>query len=652
MEEEGSSKDSIFEEREELMVSPTGGSPILRPARFLKPTAFAIDGQRPKLPSLPFSSEAEWPLELSFCGWRGPPNLWKKWVTSMRAKHLSVWKSAGIDEAIMGSVYKIHRNEKLVLGLAERWCSQTNTFVFAWGEATITLEDIMVLGGFSILGGPVTLFTLQEPDLKETQNNLERSRHDLERLKLDNHAKWLKLFMDSGSDIEHEAFLSLWLSRFVFSGNNLDKIDKDVFPVAVRLARGIRIALAPPVLCSIYRDMSLLRETMEMISSPDQMKGGENCECNVFALTLGAPLQFVQIWGWERIIPLRPPPNCIEPGDVRLARWHNLKDFSKNMNVRTSIDSAAETFLWRPYVLAVDNWKIPKFYKEKEQFGEDLSEELKSFMYCLRVSQLVGVDCNEPYRPNRVAMQFGFDQDIPEWIPRSDKSGEVAWCEYSRPIGTVNIPPRLLESDVTARYLEWWRKSVLLLPFDANQGMLQGRRSPREAKRCLKNSKQKNSNVINEKVENGLDNVPPGFPPKTNVLQGNDHNANEKIPSCFDGHAGFHLEHYPVKVEYDDLAFPNGNDNSSEVLQDCKIQKRNQENLLSSDGPPGFPPRPRLVAVEKHHESAEAEMEDLRLTKEKQRDCLYGSKIPGPDEIEARISRLEKSIAWLKNKHS
>lgn len=64
-------------------------------------------------------------------------------------------------------------------------------------------------------------------------------------------------------------------------------------------------------------------------------------------------------------------------------------------------------------------------------------------------------------------------------------------------------------------------------------------------------------------------------------------------------------------MEYDDLAFPNDIDNSSEVLQDSKIQKRNKENLLSSEGPPGFPPRPRLVAVDKHHESAEAEMEDL-----------------------------------------
>lgn len=44
----------------------------------------------------------------------------------------------------------------MLLGLAEFWSPETNTFVFPWGEATITLEDVMVLGGFSALGRNVT----------------------------------------------------------------------------------------------------------------------------------------------------------------------------------------------------------------------------------------------------------------------------------------------------------------------------------------------------------------------------------------------------------------------------------------------------------------------------------------------------------------
>jgi len=43
----------------------------------------------------------------------------------------------------------------LLFGVVEKWCCDTNTFVFPFGEATLTLEDIMVLGGYPVLGDPV-----------------------------------------------------------------------------------------------------------------------------------------------------------------------------------------------------------------------------------------------------------------------------------------------------------------------------------------------------------------------------------------------------------------------------------------------------------------------------------------------------------------
>ncbi|CAH8301855.1 unnamed protein product [Eruca vesicaria subsp. sativa] len=36
------------------------------------------------------------------------------------------------------------------MGIAEKWCPNTKTFVFPWGETTITLEDVMLLLGFSV----------------------------------------------------------------------------------------------------------------------------------------------------------------------------------------------------------------------------------------------------------------------------------------------------------------------------------------------------------------------------------------------------------------------------------------------------------------------------------------------------------------------
>jgi hypothetical protein len=43
------------------------------------------------------------------------------------------------------------KKQDLVYGVVEKWCSETNTFVFPFGEATITLEDVIVLGGYSLV---------------------------------------------------------------------------------------------------------------------------------------------------------------------------------------------------------------------------------------------------------------------------------------------------------------------------------------------------------------------------------------------------------------------------------------------------------------------------------------------------------------------
>ena len=108
---------------------------------------------------------------------------------------------------------------------------------------------------------------------------------------------------------------------------------------------------------------------------------------------------------------------------------------------------------------------FPKFYKEIEEWaivgGLNFTQEMESFVRFLRVSKLAGLECQDPYQPNRVAMQFGYDQDFPKWIPHSHSSPELAWYNYSIPITSdlrLYYPSRLFEPDVTTHYLKWWRK--------------------------------------------------------------------------------------------------------------------------------------------------------------------------------------------------
>ncbi|KAK4713541.1 hypothetical protein R3W88_019448 [Solanum pinnatisectum] len=285
-------EDPLMDGRDEMLVSPLGGIPQQRNAHFLNPIVASNEGPNLMPPSIPFSSESEWPLKVSV----------HEWVEMMEAIHHPVWKAAGIYRAIKSSVYRVQTYQNLIFGC----------FLFPWGEAIVTLEDMIFLGGFPVLGDSV-LSPLQSHELVMIKENLENARRDLIGLKTNNQSRWLNFFMNSGAPI---------------------------FLMDVNLARGIRLALAPVVLASIYRELGF--------------RNGDKFD--IHKLSLWSPLFYVQVWAWERTLV-----------GVRIGRWNKVKQ-SGVINVRATIDSSGEFFLWRPYALAVEGWSIPKFYKDKEEW--------------------------------------------------------------------------------------------------------------------------------------------------------------------------------------------------------------------------------------------------------------------------------------------
>ncbi|CAN7097609.1 unnamed protein product, partial [Brassica rapa subsp. narinosa] len=427
--------EDLVEEREDLMVSPS--------THLLKPCfTTSIEGS----PPLDLKALS---LSVSFNGWRFPNAKFKSWATKMSALHEPTWKKAGIFEAVVASTLKITKDSDLVLEIAEKWCPDTNTFVFPWGEATITLEDVLLLLGFSVLGSPV--FASLDSSGEKTKEKLEKERVVLKRDQVSNRATqtvWMSRFMDSGDDdeLEHVAFLALWLSYFVFP-TRYYQINEAVFPVAVHLASGVRIALAPAVLAHLYADLTLLKDHTRDFSNDK--------------IELNALFKLVQVWTWERFKELRPKDtNPLLKGQPRLARWDDVKE--GNNDVRQILDNSS--FEWRPFTNTVKNWELPKFYPEKAIWvpvGPDLDEELISFPKCIKVSELVGMDSVEHYFPNRVAAQFGLLQDVPCLVNRSNLSEEEAWKEYDKPIEdlTLFIPSRSAVPRVTSMFCDWWRKS-------------------------------------------------------------------------------------------------------------------------------------------------------------------------------------------------
>ncbi|TXG66910.1 hypothetical protein EZV62_008185 [Acer yangbiense] len=548
-------------EREELMVPPSGdGEPTMRVAHFLQPTVTSIEGPVFELPanclsSLPHKFEPKnWPLKMTFYGCIAPKKDWKFWVGKMASLHESTWKKAGIYEAILNSTYSIQRQDYLVLGLAEKWCPETKSFIFSWGEATITLED-MIIFGYSVLGSSV-FSPLETDELKSTAEKLNRTGTKIRRTagRKVAYNLWKKKFMDSGSEIEHEAFLVFWLSRFVFPVSYA--IVKTIFPIAIHLARGTRIALAPAVLAHIYRDLSLLNEKIVALAQLDHFENEE--------ITLHSPLQLlVQIWAWERFLELRPKPNLIQVGESRFAQWH--KKMLRVENVKTVLDSAEQGFDWRPYTKTLKYWNFPKFYAEREMWvlvDPDRCEELESFARCLRISELIGRGCVEHYFPHQVPMQFGLDQDLPACVAQVS--------DYNKPISYANlyVPPRLYEADVTTQYLEWW-KDLLHHLQAAKKGMRKRKSEETSTEKegdsdafgsaGLLPSKMLPLNLIIKKELNESP-FPPGFPPKTNLLEARDTTNGDNL-----------------------------------TIEKLLISNRRQSDVGNKEFPPGFPPKSNLV---------------------------------------------------------
>ncbi|GJT80178.1 aminotransferase-like mobile domain-containing protein [Tanacetum coccineum] len=343
-------------------------------------------------------------------------------------------KKQEIYNAVLNSSYEIVKNRDLILGFAKNWCDETKTFVFKWGEVTIT-----------VLGHSVFDLVDIECEAKQVLRKLNEARAELHKSKYNKTDQfgWMKKFKDSGSEIEHEAFLALWLSQFVFPCT-YGTVSTNVSAIAVCLAKGVRLALAPPVLASIYRDLSLLNHNLG--------NDGHDDESN---LIVWAPFQLVQVWILERFRKISP--NCVGSCSPRFARWENKKLLVEN--VGSFVDCCFDDFIWQPFG-EVLNDKSGKWVV----VAECLDEELESWVRCLRVSELVGMDGKyiEQYLPHRVAMQFGMNQDVPGDVARMNGNRGIAWRFYTRLVKDVKvyIPSGLFEPYVTVRYLEWWNKST------------------------------------------------------------------------------------------------------------------------------------------------------------------------------------------------
>ncbi|KAG4923980.1 hypothetical protein JHK87_049520 [Glycine soja] len=436
-----SSEDPIIQVKDEqLMVSPLSGeNPVHRTAYFIKPCV----EDSATLPHSMFSSgrtatvnsDHAKLLEVRYKGWHYPSAEWNTWVQQMQHKYECVWMKAGIDQAIKASTFQIPPISSPLVSGEEREIEQK------------------LIGVFRMF----------------FKSKARRA----------DHTPWMKHFMSNESRVEHEAFLSLWLSRFVFPGRSYTTILKSTFPIAIHLARGLKLALAPAVLASIYRDLSLLNNKIRIVATVE------------LEVTLWAPFQLVQVWALERFPALQPLPDVIEQGQLLMTKWHAVK-MLKGDNLKLILDSvgAENGFIWHPY----ENSPALQLYNENDMWvcdNPNFDDELESFARCLRVSELVAHYNDNP------------------------------WISYSQPVMDTNLYTALCachQPNVTSRYYRWWKQSN-----PSKEGDMHDHCVVSSPEHLLPTSSSM------KKESGGSYGPPPGFTSKINAKQEKDFDEEGKL---------------------------------------------------------------------------------------------------------------------------
>ncbi|RLM70104.1 hypothetical protein C2845_PM17G07720 [Panicum miliaceum] len=386
--------------------------------------------------------------------WSGSPMLWRRWVEKLRPRHEAAWQEIGILDGLVTSTWRFKRDETVLLEIAKFLSPRTNTFIFPWGEATVTLEDLAVLGGLPALGSCVRDEddTPTPPKVQEDVNELNSVRWSLNgsKYKKPTFSGWVKHFLedmatdDKRERIEHAAFLAMWLSMFVLTEAPFDVVQPNVFDIAVRMVHGEGMALAPAALASLYRDLSSLKSH---ISSRNQE-----------TFVVGTPLNVLQLWIWQRFLALRSKRAVSFQEDCNLpraARWGNVQTRLDSSSVRGEHESPTR-FEWMPYRRSTNIGPLGSWVS-----GDDIarSKELQSFARYIHACNLIGMYCTEKYHPHRVARQFGYDQDVPGTLPRIGSSWEESWRRYDlNPQSITIFVPDTDEPGITTNYMKWWKK--------------------------------------------------------------------------------------------------------------------------------------------------------------------------------------------------
>ncbi|CAL2270468.1 unnamed protein product [Prunus armeniaca] len=215
-------------------------------------------------------------------------------------------------------------------------------------------------------------------------------------------SNWVQFFRDvnRNESCRLAAFISLWLGRFIFSDFSQDCLHERVFPLALAIAHGSTLPLAPMFLGHLYclLDQVFLWERLQGIEV--------------------SPLPYLK----AKSLVGSDEGSYIPEGLPLICRWSRRMQ-RKGQNFLELLDDV-ERFIFRPYCVLPEGFKCMPFYADSDDLvgapvmtvqGRQLRREalLSATCLCLPTLSDNHLEISMHYSPYRVRRQFGFNQGVP-----------------------------------------------------------------------------------------------------------------------------------------------------------------------------------------------------------------------------------------------
>nr|GLL27389.1 uncharacterized protein LOC109157656 [Ipomoea trifida] len=222
----------------------------------------------PTLGNRIIDDEVKWGNDIDFRGeFIYTPGYWE-WAKDVLNLFRKPLREGMIYDAVFASLFTYDRNVDIVQAFCEAWCPRTNTLITSSGEMSISLRA--------------------PPPRKENKKSRPKATHNPSGI-LETAPRWSHVSkapfveLNIPPNLEYEvylaAFLACWLCTFALPGDPTATIRPETFNMACRMARGIKVCLAPPVLASIYYGLNSILESF----SPGQ---------------IGTPFPIHYVYGW------------------------------------------------------------------------------------------------------------------------------------------------------------------------------------------------------------------------------------------------------------------------------------------------------------------------------------------------------------------